>query len=72
VAALKISIWSRDTAPARVALADAYLRLKDVSSARTHAQKALALDPASLEAATMLRRIEEGGRPARPRLLVRP
>lgn len=72
VAALKISIWSRDTAPARVALADAYLRLKDVPSARTHAQKALALDPASLEAATMLRRIEEGGPPARSRLPARP
>ncbi|HET7697675.1 MAG TPA: tetratricopeptide repeat protein [Vicinamibacterales bacterium] len=61
VAALKISIWSKDTPTARVALADAYLRLKDTASARTHAQKALAMDPTSLEAATMLRRIEGGG-----------
>jgi Flp pilus assembly protein TadD len=60
VAALKISIWSRDTAPARVALADAYLRLKDVASARTHVQKALALDPASAEATALLKRIEGG------------
>ena len=30
VDALKISIWSRDTAAAHVALADAYLRLKDL------------------------------------------
>jgi tetratricopeptide (TPR) repeat protein/TolB-like protein len=61
VAALKISIWSRDTAVARVALADAYLRLKDLPSARTHAQKALALDPASAEAKAMLERIDRGG-----------
>ena len=72
VAALKISIWSKDTVPARVALADAYLRLKDVASARTHAQKALALDPASPEAAAMLKRVEGGERPLRPRRLSRP
>ena len=45
VDALKISIWSRDTAAAHVALAEAYLRLKDVPGARTHVQKALQLDP---------------------------
>ena len=32
VDALKISIWSRDTAAAHVALADAYLRLKDLAA----------------------------------------
>jgi Flp pilus assembly protein TadD len=58
--ALKISIWSRDTAPAHVALADAYLRLKDVSDARIHVQKALALDPASADAKALLERIERG------------
>ena len=70
IAALKISIWSRDTAAARVALADAYLRMKDLPSARTHAQKALALDPASAAAKTLLERIEKGGgaRPERPGL----
>ena len=47
VAALKISIWSRDTAAAQTALADAYLRLKDLAAARTHVQKALALEPKS-------------------------
>lgn len=61
VAALKISIWSRDTATARVALADAYLRLKDLPSARTEAQKALALDPSSAEAKALLERIDRGG-----------
>jgi Flp pilus assembly protein TadD len=57
IAALKISIWSKDTVAARVALADAYLRLKDTASARTHALKALALEPTSVEAAAMLNRI---------------
>ena len=61
VAALKISIWSRDTAGARLALADAYLRLKDLASARTHAQRALALDPASADAKALLEKIDRGG-----------
>jgi len=56
VNALKISIWSRDTAPARVALGEAYLALKDAPSARAEAQRALALDPGSTEAAALLRR----------------
>ena len=50
VDALKISIWSRDTAAAHVALADAYLRLKDLPEREAARQKALALDPASAEA----------------------
>src|SRR4030095_3445678 len=45
VDALKISIWSKDTAAAHAALADAYLRLKDVPGAKAEIQKALALDP---------------------------
>ena len=61
VAALKISIWSRDTAAAQTTLADAYLRLKDLAAARTHVQKALALDPKSPEALDLLKRIEGGG-----------
>ena len=60
VAALKISIWSRDTAPARVALAEAYLRLKDTASAKTQVQKALALDPQSPEALELQKRIDGG------------
>jgi Flp pilus assembly protein TadD len=61
VDALKISIWSRETAPAHVALAEACLRLKDVGAARTHAQRALALNPASAEAKALLQRIDSGG-----------
>jgi Flp pilus assembly protein TadD len=59
--ALKISIWSRDTAPAHVALADALLRLNDVPGARAQVQKALALDPSSVEAKALLNRIDGGG-----------
>jgi tetratricopeptide (TPR) repeat protein len=62
VDALKISIWSRDTAPAHVVMAEAYLRENDPASARTHLQRALALDPASADAKTMLDRINKGGR----------
>jgi Flp pilus assembly protein TadD len=57
VNALKISIWSKDTAPAHVVLGDAYLRLKDPTSARSEAQKALALDPSSADAKALLTRI---------------
>jgi Flp pilus assembly protein TadD/TolB-like protein len=56
--ALKISIWSRDTAPAHVALGEAYLRLKDLPNARTHVQRALALDPNSTEAKALLDKID--------------
>jgi Flp pilus assembly protein TadD/TolB-like protein len=59
--ALKISVWSRDSAPARVALADGYLRLKDLPNARLHVQRALALDPASADAKALQARIDSGG-----------
>lgn len=67
--ALRISIWSRDTAPAHVALADACLRLKDVAEARVQIQKALALDPDSADAKALLKRIDsgEGSAGARPK-----
>jgi tetratricopeptide (TPR) repeat protein/TolB-like protein len=61
VDALKISIWSRDTAAAHAALADAYLRLKDLPQAKAEIQKALTLDPNSAEAKAMLTRIDGGG-----------
>jgi len=55
--ALKISLWSKDTAAAHAALGEAYLRLKDPDAARAEAQKALALDPASNEAKGLIRKI---------------
>lgn len=63
VDALKISIWSRDTAAAHVAMADTYLRLKDMPQARAHVQKALTLDPSSAEARAVQERIDKGGHP---------
>jgi predicted Zn-dependent protease len=60
VDALKISIWSRDTAAARLTLAEAYLQLKDIPSARAQAQKALTLDPGSAEAKRFLEKIGPG------------
>jgi Flp pilus assembly protein TadD len=55
VDALKISIWSRDSAAAHAALAEAFLQLKDAAAARAELQRALALDPALPEA----RRLQE-------------
>ncbi|MEP6594114.1 MAG: tetratricopeptide repeat protein, partial [Acidobacteriota bacterium] len=52
--ALKISIWSADSAPARVALAEAFLKLRDVPAARTELDRALAIDPASADARRIL------------------
>ena len=55
--ALKISIWSQDTVAARVALGQAYLGVKDLASARMQAEKALAMDPASQDARSLLQKI---------------
>ncbi len=54
VNALKISIWSQDTAPARVVLAEAYLKLQNAAAARTELERALTLDPNSPDAKRML------------------
>jgi Tfp pilus assembly protein PilF len=54
VNALKISIWSEDTVAARVALAEAYLKLQNTVAARTELERALALDPNSFEAKRMI------------------
>ena len=52
--ALKISIWSEDSAAARVALADAYLSAKNTAAARAELERALALDPSSADARRLL------------------
>jgi Tfp pilus assembly protein PilF len=57
VGALKISIWSEDTATARLALAEAYLQAGDSAAAREQAERALALAPDSADAKALLSRI---------------
>ena len=54
VEALKISLWSRDSAAARVALARAYLANKNVAAARAELERALAIDPDFAEATELL------------------
>jgi tetratricopeptide (TPR) repeat protein len=56
--ALKISLWSAETADAHVALGDAYVLVKDWQSARSEAERALALDRASADAKRLLERID--------------
>jgi Tfp pilus assembly protein PilF len=55
--AYKVSIWSQDTAAARVALAEAYLESKDLAAAKVEAERALALDPQSVHAQKLLERL---------------
>ena len=52
--ALKISLWSAETAEAHTVLADAYVRSKDAAAARAEAGRALMLDPSSSEAKRLL------------------
>ncbi len=57
--ALKVSIWSQETAAARVALGQALLDTDDPEAARTEAQRALQLDPASADAKSLLSKIDQ-------------
>jgi tetratricopeptide (TPR) repeat protein len=52
--ALKISVWSRDTPLARLALAEAYVAARDFASARTEAQAVLNAEPSNTAAAALL------------------
>jgi tetratricopeptide (TPR) repeat protein len=54
VDALKISLWSQESAPARVALAEAYIALKDMAGARSELERALSIDPAFADAKRLL------------------
>ncbi len=57
--ALRIAVWSQDTAPGRLALAEALLQTEDKAGAKIEATKALALDPTSAEAKALLARIDK-------------
>ena len=58
VDALKISIWSEETAAARLALAEAYLKAGNAASARIEAERALVLAPDSADARRLLATIK--------------
>jgi Tfp pilus assembly protein PilF/TolB-like protein len=53
IEALKIALWSDETAATHVLLAEAYLQAHDTAAARTEVDRALALDPKSTEAQRM-------------------
>ena len=55
--AFKIALWSSETAPAHVALGEAYLQAKDVEAARAEAERAAVLDPSSSDAKQLLLRV---------------
>jgi tetratricopeptide (TPR) repeat protein len=52
--AFKISIWSQESAAARVALARAYLQAKDDAAARREVERALVLEPESSAAKALM------------------
>jgi tetratricopeptide (TPR) repeat protein len=56
--ALKIAVWSAESAEAHAALGEAYRQAKDPAAARTEADRALALDPASAEAKQLIARLD--------------
>ena len=55
--ALKISVWSSETAEAHAVLGEAYRQTNDLAAARIEAERALALDPASTEAKQLMARL---------------
>jgi Tfp pilus assembly protein PilF len=58
VAALTISLWSQETAAARIALARARLAADDPAAARRELDRALVLDPQSAEALALVALLE--------------
>jgi tetratricopeptide (TPR) repeat protein len=57
IEALKISLWSEETAAAHQALAEAYVQAKDYASARKEAERALALSPGLTDATKLLQQL---------------
>jgi tetratricopeptide (TPR) repeat protein len=57
VDAFKISVWSQETASARVALGEAYLQAGDLEGARREAERALTLEPESAAAKALRSRL---------------
>lgn len=55
--AFKIALWSEETAVAHAALGEAFRQAKDLTAARAEGDRALALDPASVEARQLITRL---------------
>src|SRR5262249_10305464 len=56
--AVKISLWSAETADGHSALGEAYRQDKDLVSARAEGERALAMDPANAEARALIARLD--------------
>jgi Tfp pilus assembly protein PilF len=54
IEALKISIWSENTAAARIAIGEAYLKSGNTTAAKAEFERALVLDPHAIEAKRLL------------------
>lgn len=61
ISELKAVLWIQDTLPARLRLAELYLKRDRVEEAREHVQAALALDPGSREARALADRLNLAG-----------
>jgi Tfp pilus assembly protein PilF len=59
VDALRIAMWSQESAQGRLVLAEALLQAEDKEGARTEANRALALDPTLAEAKAFLARLDK-------------
>ncbi len=55
--AFKIALWSQESAEGRIALAQAYIQIKDEASARQALERALVLEPDSTEARELLSKL---------------
>jgi len=56
--ALKISLWSAETADAHAVLGEVYRQSNDAAAARAEADRALTLDPSSAEAKALIARLK--------------
>jgi tetratricopeptide (TPR) repeat protein len=56
--AFKIALWSTETAEAHAALGEAYRQAKELDAARAEAERALAMDPESVDAKELLARLD--------------